>query len=99
MRIPGALCVVAVMACLLFGGLAVPAEAAPAARTLIVLDASGSMAAMAGAQTRMTIARGVVTQLVQNWNPALPLGLMAYGHRRKNDCSDIELLAPPGAKP
>lgn len=96
MRIPGALCVVAVMACLLFGGLGVPAEAAPAARTLIVLDASGSMAAMAGAQTRMTIARGVVTQLVQNWNPALPLGLMAYGHRRKNDCSDIELLAPPG---
>jgi Ca-activated chloride channel family protein len=30
------------------------------------------------------------------WNPDIELGLMAYGHRRKDDCGDIELVLPVG---
>ena len=63
---------------------------------LLVLDASGSMAGKVAGRTKMTIAREVVGNLVQRWSPAIPLGLMAYGHRRKGDCDDIQMVVPVG---
>ncbi|MFO1036514.1 MAG: VWA domain-containing protein [Geminicoccaceae bacterium] len=72
-----------------------PLRAEDARTTLIVMDASGSMAAKIGGATRMDIAKGVLRDLVAKWGDEAPLGLMAYGHRRKSDCADIELLAAP----
>ena len=48
---------------------------------------------------KIVIARETIADLVGNWDPKLSLGLTAYGHRRKGDCADIEVLLEPGAAP
>lgn len=63
---------------------------------MLVLDASGSMWGKVGERTKVEIAREAVGQLVRSWEPANQLGLVAYGHRRKGDCADIETLIPLG---
>lgn len=68
--------------------------APPPTRVILVLDASGSMWSRIGDKTRIEIARETVAGLMQDWDPAIELGLMAYGHRREGDCRDIELLVP-----
>jgi len=65
-----------------------------ATRVVIVLDASGSMWGKVGGKPKIEIARETITGLMKDWDPAIELGLMAYGHRREGDCSDIELLVP-----
>jgi len=65
-------------------------------RAMIVLDASGSMWAPVGGRARIEVAREALGELLKGWDPKVEVGLMAYGHRRKNDCSDIEVLAPAG---
>lgn len=65
-------------------------------KSIIVLDASGSMWGQIDGKAKIEIAREVISGLLQSLNPGLELGLMAYGHRVKGDCNDIELLIPPG---
>lgn len=80
----------------LVGGAAGAAEnGAPTGRVMMVLDASGSMWGQIGGVNKIVIARTVVRDLLKDWDPELELGLMAYGHRRKGDCGDIELLHAP----
>ncbi len=72
-------------------------QAAPApdtGRVMIVLDASGSMWAQIAGKTKIEIAREALAELLRGWDPKIEVGLMAYGHRRKADCADIEILAP-----
>lgn len=85
----------------LLGGLATgvvllagPAAAEPA-RTIIVLDGSGSMWGRIDGRPKLEIARETVAQVVTGLPGDRALGLIAYGHRRKGDCSDIELIVPP----
>ena len=66
----------------------------PSARVILVLDASGSMWGQIEGQAKIEIARGVIAGLLEDWDPNVELGLSAYGHRRKGDCSDIEILIP-----
>ncbi len=75
-----------------------PTAAAPggAGRAMIVLDGSGSMWAPVGGRARIEVAREALGELLKGWDPKVEVGLMAYGHRRKNDCADIEVLAPAG---
>ncbi|MBU1306429.1 MAG: VWA domain-containing protein [Alphaproteobacteria bacterium] len=73
-------------------GLALPAAAAE--RAIIVLDGSGSMWAQIDGKARITIARETLASVLTNLPDDLELGLMTYGHRKKGDCSDIELLVP-----
>jgi Ca-activated chloride channel family protein len=47
-------------------------------------------------EAKVTIARRVLGDLVRDWDESEPLGLVAYGHRREGDCSDIETVVPPG---
>lgn len=75
---------------------AVPAHAEESA-TMIVLDGSGSMWGRIGKKTKITIAREKLGALLGQWGAEQPLGLMAYGHRREGDCTDIEVLVPPAA--
>jgi hypothetical protein len=63
---------------------------------LFIIDASGSMKAKAGATSRMEAAKQVITDLVGDLPAGVNAGLMAYGHRQKSDCRDVELLLPVG---
>lgn len=72
-------------------------SAAGRGRAVIVLDASGSMWGAVEGRAKIEVAREVMEKLVSTLPENLDLGLMAYGHRRKGDCADIELLIPPGA--
>lgn len=67
-----------------------------AASALIVFDASGSMWGQIKGRAKIEIAREVVGNLVKSLPEETELGLMVYGHRRKGDCADIELLIPVG---
>ena len=64
-------------------------------KAILVLDASGSMWGKVEGRHKIQIARDVVENTVNKWDTDIDMGLMAYGHRRKGDCSDIELLLPP----
>ena len=65
------------------------------ALALIVLDASGSMTERIKGETKIEIAKRAVCELVQSLPDDTRLGLVVYGHRKPNDCDDIELLIPP----
>ena len=62
----------------------------------IVLDASGSMWGQIEGRTKIEIAREAVGRMVSGWDAGNGIGLIAYGHRRKGDCSDIQTLIPVG---
>jgi Mg-chelatase subunit ChlD len=65
-------------------------------RMMIVMDGSGSMWGQIDGRAKLEIARDTVAQVLKDIPANQALGLMAYGHRRKVDCSDIELMVPPG---
>ena len=74
------------------------ALAATMPEAMFILDASGSMLGAAGADTKMAAAQAVLAQAVPALAPEVKLGLAAYGHRRPDDCADIEILVPPGTE-
>ncbi len=73
-----------------------PLSAQEASRTILVLDASGSMWGQIDGKAKITIAQEVIGDLLQSLPGETELGLTVYGHRRKGDCSDIETLILPG---
>ena len=78
------------------GGPSVAQTPDSGARVFLVLDASGSMWGRAGNQTKIEAARETIRTLLKDWRPQDQLGLVTYGHRRKGDCGDIEILKPVG---
>ena len=83
------------LAVFLFMLMLVPARAEEGARVILVLDASGSMRAKIDGKTKMEIAKEVVATVLSTWKPQDELGLVAYGHRQKGSCDDIEVLREP----
>ena len=78
------------------GGMAAtPAQAQN--NVLFIFDASGSMKVAAGPESRMTAAKKAMDQALKEVPAGVRLGLLMYGHRRANDCKDIELVSPIGA--
>ncbi|HHZ08277.1 MAG TPA: VWA domain-containing protein [Rhizobiales bacterium] len=71
--------------------------AAAADKAIIVLDASGSMWGQIDGKPKLEIARETLRSVLQTLPADLELGLMAYGHREKGNCEDIELVVPPAA--
>ena len=63
-------------------------------QAILVLDASGSMWGQISGKAKISIAREVVADMLQDWSDEDKLGLVAYGHRRKGDCQDIENVLP-----
>lgn len=62
---------------------------------MLVLDASGSMRYRHEGQPKIDIAREALSTLAGTLHDdMLRVGLVAYGHRRKRDCDDVELIAP-----
>jgi len=66
------------------------------ARMVLVLDASGSMWGQIKGKAKITIAKAVMADLISELPTDFQTGLMVYGHRRKGDCDDIEMLMPVG---
>lgn len=77
-----------------------PALTGPAhaeGKSIIVLDASGSMWGQIEGRAKLEIAREALAEVLSSMPAETEMGLMAYGHRSKGDCSDIELVVPPAA--
>jgi Ca-activated chloride channel family protein len=64
-------------------------------RAIIVLDASGSMWGQIGGKPKLEIARETLRTVLKSIPADMELGLIAYGHREKGSCEDIELVVPP----
>ncbi len=73
-------------------------QAAANENVMVVFDGSNSMWGQIDGTAKIEIARGVMDNLLGEWVEERNVGLMAYGHRRRGDCSDIEMLVQPGAQ-
>ncbi len=74
-----------------------PMQAQAEGRSIIVLDASGSMWGQIDGRPKLEIAREALDEVLKSIPADTELGLMAYGHREKGSCDDIELIVPPAA--
>ena len=72
-----------------------PASFSERAPTVLIMDASNSMWGRVDGRPKIEVAREAVGEMLSAWDTSVPLGLMAYGHRRKGDCDDIEMIVPP----
>lgn len=79
----------------LLAALALTISLPATANSILVLDASGSMHGQVGGKPKVEIARAAVASMLKTWPANEPLGLIAYGHRRKGDCADIEVVSAP----
>jgi Ca-activated chloride channel homolog len=75
-----------------------------AERVMLAIDASGSMAARIGGETKMTAAKDAARDFLTNLPVGVEVGLIAFGHEGTNDaagkaasCEAIEALHPLGA--
>ena len=78
-----------------------PVMAEPASEpndAILILDGSGSMWARMDGEPRIVVAKKVLTELLDELPQSTRLGLMAYGHTRKGDCEDIEMLVDVGGE-
>ncbi|TPN80539.1 VWA domain-containing protein [Mesorhizobium sp. CU2] len=66
-------------------------------KVIIILDASGSMWAQIDGKPKLEIARESLRTVLQSVPTDDEIGFMAYGHRTKGSCDDIELIVPPQA--
>jgi Ca-activated chloride channel family protein len=64
-------------------------------RTIIVMDGSGSMWGQIDGRAKLEIARETVAKVLGAIPADQELGMMAYGHREKGNCGDIELVVAP----
>ena len=65
---------------------------ASAGNVMFILDASGSMWGQVEGKAKIAIAKEVLVGLIKDLPDDLQVGLVAYGHRRKGDCNDVEEL-------
>lgn len=76
--------------------LAAPVMAEETPPTMLVIDGSGSMWGRLGDDPRAKI--DIVRELIQphiDDAKDLPIGLTFFGHRRKSNCSDVEVFSEP----
>lgn len=59
---------------------------------LFIYDASGSMWGQLEGKTKKEIASDVLSTSINNLPDNQRIGLVAYGHRKKGDCEDVEFL-------
>ena len=71
-------------------------KGADTARIVLVLDASGSMWGQIDGKAKIEIAKEVMAELIDQIPADFQTGLTVYGHRRKGDCKDIEMVIPVG---
>ncbi|KAA0909818.1 VWA domain-containing protein [Aquicoccus porphyridii] len=62
---------------------------------MVVFDGSNSMWGQIDGTAKIEIARDAIGNLTAELDTDTNVGLMAYGHRRRGDCGDIEVILPP----
>ena len=77
--------------------LGAPPAMAQSPRTIIVMDGSGSMWGQIDGRPKLEIARETVGNVLAQVPAEQEIGLLAYGHREKGNCGDIELVVPPAS--
>lgn len=95
-QMPGRIAI-ALMTILTLGWLA-PAQAADAATAIIIFDGSGSMwgrMSTVDRDTKFGVAREAIRRTLPKLAPQTRFGLAAFGHRRKADCNDTEIILAP----
>lgn len=66
---------------------------------MFILDGSGSMEqADTGGMMKIDAAKQVLNKVVPQLPPEVRVGFAAYGHRQPKDCSDVEVIIPPGSE-
>lgn len=75
-----------------------PPEGVAAGKTnlILIFDASGSMWGQIDGKPKIAIAKEAMDLIVGDLPADINIGLVAYGHRRKGDCDDVETLIPLG---
>ena len=78
--------------------LAMPLAAQEAdSASILIYDASGSMwGQLDGGISKVEVAREVIGDFFLSRDNSIPLGVIAYGHNRRGDCADIEVIADVG---
>jgi len=71
-------------------------SSASGANLVFILDASGSMWGQVEGKAKIVIAKETLTSLIRDLPDDTRVGLVAYGHRSKGDCNDVEELFPLG---
>lgn len=71
-------------------------DASAADDVMVVFDGSNSMWGQIDGVAKIEIARDAISRLMGEWADGTNVGLMAYGHRRRGDCRDIETIIAPG---
>ena len=76
----------------------IPVAAVAAEKSLIlyILDGSGSMWGRVDGKIKIQVAKEVMTTLLKETPEGIDCGIMVYGHRKKGDCADIEMIVPIG---
>ncbi len=62
------------------------------APVIFIYDASGSMWGQMDGKTKKEIAADVLTNSVKDFPEDQKIGFVAYGHRQKGDCEDVEFI-------
>jgi Mg-chelatase subunit ChlD len=83
---------------ILLGNAARAQDDAPERNVMLIVDASGSMKKTVDGESRMAAAKRVLAQTLATMPADVRLGLLAYGHRKAKDCTDMELVSPIGAE-
>ncbi len=84
---------VAMAAGMMWGGLA---GVAGARNLIFMIDGSASMAEPLADLPKMESVKGALVDLAATPGEGDNIGLIAFGHRRKGDCADVETLLTPG---
>lgn len=71
-------------------------ESKQSSNLMLILDASGSMWGQIKGESKVETARKVLGNVIGNLSDSSQVGLIAYGHRQKEDCGDIESIVPLG---
>lgn len=93
----GLLCAAALTAPVSGAETATAKPSAEPQKVMIVLDASGSMWGQIEGESKIAIARKVLRDVLGSGGGQVEWGLLAYGHRKKGWCEDIEVLIAPSA--
>lgn len=64
--------------------------------TIVVFDGSNSMWGQIDGRAKIEIARETLSSVLSESGSEMQIGLIAYGHRERGGCTDIESLVPVG---
>ncbi len=78
--------------------LSAPVKAQAESNMLFILDASNSMWGQVDGVAKIATAKEVLDKLLGDLPADTKVGLMAYGHRNKGNCQDVETLSGIGSE-